>query len=149
MIIDHLVGDATLLWKDKYQNDDSKCICSKGDGCGEGCHNREMMYECDATNCNVGPEFCTNRSWAELEKRRDPKTSNIYTIGVEVFKTEDRGFGVRANRCFEPNQIIVEYTGEIITEEECDRRMNEVYKNNDVCLFVCLYLSLLFLLTQG
>lgn len=96
-----------------------------------------MMYECDATNCNIGEDHCTNRSWAELEKRRDQKTSNIYTIGVEVFKTVDRGFGVRSNRCFEPGQIIVEYTGEIITEEECDRRMNEDYKDKDVS---CQYL---------
>jgi histone-lysine N-methyltransferase ASH1L len=42
---------------------------------------------------------------------------------------------VRSNRCFRPNQIIMEYAGEIITEEECDRRMNEIYKNND-----CYYL---------
>jgi histone-lysine N-methyltransferase ASH1L len=28
----------------------------------------------------------------------------------------------------------MEYTGEIITEEECERRMNEVYKDNEVGL---------------
>jgi histone-lysine N-methyltransferase ASH1L len=27
----------------------------------------------------------------------------------------------------------MEYAGEIITEEECERRMNEVYRNNEVC----------------
>ena len=27
----------------------------------------------------------------------------------------------------------MEYAGEIITEEECERRMNEVYKDNEVC----------------
>jgi hypothetical protein len=26
----------------------------------------------------------------------------------------------------------MEYAGEIITEEECERRMNEVYKDNEV-----------------
>ena len=49
-----------------------------------------------------------------------------------MIKTSDRGYGVRSNRCFRPNQIIMEYTGEIITEEECERRMNEVYKHNEV-----------------
>lgn len=47
-------------------------------------------------------------------------------------KTIDRGYGVRANRTFEPNQIIVEYTGEIITQDECDDRMNKRYKDAEV-----------------
>jgi hypothetical protein len=53
-------------------------------------------------------------------------------VGVEVIKTSDRGYGVRSNRCFRPHQIIMEYAGEIITDEECERRMNEEYKNNEV-----------------
>ncbi|RYP48686.1 hypothetical protein DL768_005466 [Monosporascus sp. mg162] len=79
-------------------------------------------------NCNVGPELCQNRAFARLQERT--KAGGKYRVGVEVIKTEDRGYGIRSNRCFEPNQIIMEYTGEIITEEECDRRMNEKYKNN-------------------
>ena len=47
-------------------------------------------------------------------------------------KTIDRGHGVRSNRCFDPNQIIVEYTGEIITQDECDDRMNKRYKDSEV-----------------
>jgi hypothetical protein len=89
-----------------------------------------MLYECDDTNCNVGKPWCTNRAFAELAERK--AKGGPYRTGVEVYKTSDRGYGVRSNRCFEPNQIITEYTGEIITEEECDRRMNEEYKNNAV-----------------
>ena len=89
-----------------------------------------MLYECDRTNCNVGPELCQNRAFARLQDRT--KAGGKFRVGVEVIKTEDRGYGIRSNRCFEPNQIIMEYTGEIITEEECDRRMNEKYKNNQV-----------------
>ncbi|RAL68341.1 hypothetical protein DID88_007072 [Monilinia fructigena] len=77
--------------------------------------------------------------FAELFNRRKGnsfrKGGNKYEIGVEVIKTADRGYGVRSNRCFNANQIIVEYTGEIITEDECDRRMNEDYKDNE-----CYYL---------
>ena len=47
-------------------------------------------------------------------------------------KTIDRGYGIRANRSFEPNQIIVEYTGEIITQNECEERMTKRYKNSEV-----------------
>ncbi|KAK8023970.1 SET domain-containing protein [Apiospora rasikravindrae] len=69
-----------------------------------------------------------NRAFARLTERT--KKGGKFRVGVEVVKTDDRGYGIRANRCFEPGQIIMEYTGEIITEEECDRRMNEKYKDN-------------------
>jgi hypothetical protein len=89
-----------------------------------------MLYECDDNNCGAGRQHCTNRAFADLQERR--KGGGKYRIGVEVIKTADRGYGVRSNRCFDPHQIIVEYTGEIITEDECDRRMNEDYKDNEV-----------------
>lgn len=108
----------------------SKCVCKPEDGCGDNCQNRIMLYECDDGNCSVGKENCTNRAFADLTARRNK--GGKYRVGVEVIKTSDRGYGVRSNRCFEPNQIIMEYAGEIITEEECERRMNEIYKNNDV-----------------
>lgn len=92
-----------------------------------------MFYECDDSNCASGPDLCTNRPFAALQERT--KAGGKYRVGVEVIKTVDRGYGVRSTRCFEPNQIIVEYTGEIITEEECDRRMRKDYKNNDVSFF--------------
>ncbi|KAJ3472003.1 hypothetical protein NLG97_g11373 [Lecanicillium saksenae] len=92
-----------------------------------------MLYECNDINCNAGKETCTNRAFATLTARR--AKGGKYRVGVEVIKTSDRGYGVRSNRCFRPNQIIMEYAGEIITEEECERRMNEEYKNNE-----CYYL---------
>lgn len=98
-----------------------------------------MLYECDATNCNIGEKLCQNRAFARLQERT--KLGGKFRVGVEVIKTSDRGYGIRANRCFEANQIIMEYTGEIITEEECDRRMNEKYQDNQVSLFPDLYIS--------
>jgi len=89
-----------------------------------------MLYECDDNNCSVGAEHCTNRPFGELKKRN--KSGRKYDIGVEVMETLDRGHGVRANRTFEPNQIIIEYTGEIITQDECDHRMNTRYKDAKV-----------------
>lgn len=89
-----------------------------------------MFYECDNTNCNIGANYCTNRSFEGLRQRC--KAGGKYNIGVEVIKTSDRGHGIRSNRSFEPNQIIVEYTGEIITQDECDDRMNKRYKDSEV-----------------
>ena len=97
-----------------------------------------MFYECDDTNCNVGAEHCNNRSFEGLRQRH--KKGGKYNIGVEVIKTADRGYGVRSNRTFEPHQIIVEYTGEIITQDECDERMENRYKDNEVCFYLCIFL---------
>ncbi|KAK4161461.1 hypothetical protein QBC43DRAFT_97146 [Cladorrhinum sp. PSN259] len=135
MTKNRFVGDAAMYWKKPNTFDDvpSKCVCKPEDACGEDCQNRIMLYECDETNCNVGKERCTNRAFADLQERT--KKGGRYRVGVEVLKTGDRGYGVRSNRPFQANQIIMEYTGEIITEEECERRMNEEYKNNE-----CYYL---------
>ncbi|KAL6713574.1 hypothetical protein ACLMJK_009039 [Lecanora helva] len=127
------IGDAADLWKKAKPMEHSLCVCKKEDGCGEHCFNRFMLYECDDNNCNIGTENCTNRAFADLKARC--KQGGKYNIGVEVMKTADRGYGVRANRTFEPNQIIIEYTGEIITQDECDHRMNTRYKDAE-----CYYL---------
>ncbi|KAI0447179.1 hypothetical protein F4803DRAFT_356540 [Xylaria telfairii] len=135
MTKNRFVGDAAAYWKKTphFKDYQSKCVCTPEDGCGETCQNRIMLYECDATNCNVGEKLCQNRAFARLQERT--RAGGKFRVGVEVIKTSDRGYGIRANRCFRANQIIMEYTGEIITEEECDRRMNEKYKDNQ-----CYYL---------
>ncbi|KAJ5233658.1 uncharacterized protein N7469_005424 [Penicillium citrinum] len=126
------VGDAAGEWRANKNLELSTCMCDEDTGCDENCQNRYMFYECDSGNCRLGPE-CGNRNFNELKHRT--KAGGKYNIGVEVIKTADRGYGVRSNRTFEPNQIIVEYTGEIITQWECERRMKKVYKNNE-----CYYL---------
>ncbi|KAI8627057.1 SET domain-containing protein [Xylariaceae sp. FL1651] len=135
MTKNRFVGDAAAYWKKTphFKDYQSKCVCTPEDGCAESCQNRIMLYECDTTNCNIGERLCQNRAFARLQERT--KAGGKFRVGVEVIKTSDRGYGIRANRCFEANQIIMEYTGEIITEEECDRRMNEKYKDNQ-----CYYL---------
>ncbi|KAI9798601.1 MAG: hypothetical protein M1825_005299 [Sarcosagium campestre] len=141
------VGESATIWKKKTKPLElSRCVClpesdgsnsnSSGGGCGDNCQNRFMFYECDDSNCNVGAEQCTNRSFADLRQRC--KAGGKYNIGVEVIKTADRGYGVRSNRSFEPQQIIVEYAGEIITQEECESRMNSIYKHNE-CYYLMLF----------
>ena len=127
--IDVFVGEASSIWRANKHCELSKCMCTPETGCDEECQNRYMFYECDEGNCGVGEE-CGNRSFEELKQRT--KAGGKYNIGVEVIKTADRGYGVRSNRTFEPNQIIVEYTGEIITQTECEKRMRTIYKHNEV-----------------
>lgn len=124
------IGDAAEFWRVHKFQEYSTCLCRKGVGCDEDCINKMMYYECDDNNCLLTDEQCGNRAFAGLKER--VKHGNRYDVGVEVLKTVDRGNGVRANRCFAPNQIIVEYTGEILTQEECEDRMHTRYKDNEV-----------------
>jgi len=93
-----------------------------------------MFYECDDTNCHLDMERCGNRQFADLKQRC--KKGGAFGIGVDVVKTEQKGFGVRACRTFEANQIIMEYAGEIITQDECESRMRKEYRNNEVSVEV-------------
>jgi histone-lysine N-methyltransferase ASH1L len=130
MMLDVFVGDATSYWKATKRGEVSTCMCTPETGCDEDCHNRYMFYECDNNNCKLGADVCKNRSFEGLRQRT--KAGGKYNIGVEVIKTEDRGYGIRSNRTFEPNQIIVEYTGEILTQEDAENRMRKVYNNSEV-----------------
>ncbi|GAB1735568.1 hypothetical protein NU219Hw_g4145t1 [Hortaea werneckii] len=128
-----LVGEAKDLWERTVKGlPQSLCVCTPPtapgeQGCDECCLNRVMQYECNSTNCSLPPDQCSNRAFASLTTRI--KRGGPFDIGVEVIKTPTRGFGVRSCRSFAPGQIIMEYTGEIITESECQRRMREVYKD--------------------
>ncbi|CAK3782269.1 Histone-lysine N-methyltransferase, H3 lysine-36 specific [Lecanosticta acicola] len=125
-----LIGEAKDVWEKEERLPQSACVCRKpagGElGCDYDCLNRVMQYECNEENCNLDPLLCSNRPFAQLGERI--KKGGSFDVGVEVVKTEKRGFGIRACRSFEPGQIIMEYTGEIISEAECQRRMLEVYK---------------------
>jgi len=134
------VGDAADQWRTSKLLEHSTCLCTPQTGCDSDCMNRFMYYECDSRNCNLKEDQCGNRAFEGL--RQCVNKGGKYNAGVEVVKTKDRGYGVRANRTFESNQIIVEYTGEIINREECEHRMHGVYKDNEVSLILLFSLPL-------
>lgn len=131
-----IVGEAKELWEKQELLPSSACVCKKPvdgeSGCDYDCLNRVMQYECNDKNCKLDT-MCNNRAFAQLAART--KKAGAFDVGVEVIKTHQRGFGVRACRTFVPGQIIMEYTGEIISEGECQRRMREMYKDK-----ACYYL---------
>ena len=133
---DVFIGEAASFWKSHKAAEESRCLCTAESGCDENCHNRFMFYECDDSNCGAGAAHCTNRSFEQLRQRC--KAGGKYNIGVEVMQTEGKGYGVRSNRTFEPHQIIVEYAGEIITQDECEERMKKRYRNDD-CYYLMLF----------
>jgi palmitoyltransferase ZDHHC9/14/18 len=137
------IGDATATWNTKDFKKLARDLCKCIDGkCGDNCYNRLLSYECNENICGNKAD-CGNRPFAELKWRYANKNEtrlnpgeklegNLWGQGIETVDTKSRGFGVRAMRPFAPNQIIVEYCGEIITQEEADRRMNEDYKDKKV-----------------
>ncbi|KAF5862669.1 hypothetical protein ETB97_011307 [Aspergillus alliaceus] len=84
------VGEASSIWRANKPLELSKCMCAEETGCDEECQNRYMFYECDDSNCGLG-SHCGNRNFEELKQRT--KAGGKYNIGVEVIKTEDRGYG--------------------------------------------------------
>ncbi|KAK0636512.1 hypothetical protein B0T17DRAFT_83476 [Bombardia bombarda] len=87
-------------------------------------NSREPIYECHA-ECNCSAQ-CPNRV---VERGR--------TIPLQIFRTEDRGWGVRSLVGIKKGQFVDRYLGEIITSDEADRRRadSSVARRKDVYLF--------------
>ncbi|KAK3318906.1 hypothetical protein B0H66DRAFT_533412 [Apodospora peruviana] len=87
-------------------------------------HSREPIYECHE-DCSCSRE-CPNRV---VERGR--------TIPLQIFRTEDRGWGVRCPVDIKKGQFVDRYLGEIITSEEADRRRadSDSARRKDVYLF--------------
>ena len=113
---------------------ESYCTCSLEDECGIRCLNRIMQYECDDTNCR-SKEVCQNRAFATLRRKVEAK----FDLGIETYKTRSKGYGLKTKRAFERDQIIVEYTGEIVTREQSRYRRTSTRKADQVSLAACLH----------
>ncbi|CZR46825.1 putative histone H3 methyltransferase DIM-5 [Fusarium proliferatum ET1] len=88
-------------------------------------HNSKMpIYEChQSCSCSID---CPNRV---VERGR--------TIPLEIFRTPDRGWGVRSPVSIKKGQFVDRYLGEIITSNEADRRRSQsaISQRKDVYLF--------------
>ncbi|CAG0906599.1 unnamed protein product [Cyprideis torosa] len=67
------------------------------------------LYECNS-KCLCGPQ-CPNRV---VQKGRQ--------VPLTIFRTRDKGWGVKTNATIYAKQFVTEYVGEIVTEEEAERR---------------------------
>lgn len=82
-------------------------------GCGDNCLNRLSYIHCDPRTCPTGDK-CRNLPFHLLPK-----------LDLEVFLTENRGYGVRTNQFLATGQFVVEYTGEVINASELQQRMEK------------------------
>ncbi|KAK8131627.1 hypothetical protein PG984_008065 [Apiospora sp. TS-2023a] len=85
---------------------------------------REPIYECHE-GCACGPD-CPNRV---VERGRK--------LPLQVFRTKNRGWGVKCPVDIKKGQFIDKYLGEIITPKEADRRRakSDIAQRKDVYLF--------------
>ena len=67
------------------------------------------IYECNA-KCSC-PSDCSNRI-VQLGRK----------IPLCIFRTDGRGWGVKTTEPIKPNTFVTEYVGEVITNEEAERR---------------------------
>lgn len=118
-----------LYLTERYTNKETKrmvCDCflteeeiERGElGCGEDCLNRLLMIEC-GPRCVVG-DRCTNKRFQNCEYAK-----------CEVFRTEKKGFGLRAVVDLLAGEFIMEYVGEVVDPKDFRRRAKEYSKDKN------------------
>lgn len=85
-------------------------------GASDICHNRVIQMECDPKLCPAGVK-CEN---CRFQKGKFPK--------VIVRSTGDRGCGLFAGEDIQKGDLVQEYRGEVISDEEMQRRLKQEYK---------------------
>ncbi|XP_043936099.1 histone-lysine N-methyltransferase ASH1L isoform X2 [Protopterus annectens] len=92
---------------------------SKEKGCVEDCLNRMIFAECSPNTCPCG-EYCYNQRIQRHE----------WVQCLERFRAEGKGWGIRTKETLKAGQFIIEYLGEVVSEQEFRNRMIEQYHNH-------------------
>ncbi|UYV65243.1 WHSC1 [Cordylochernes scorpioides] len=105
------------------EKDYNRCDCNPNSespcSCDVDCINRSLMFECNSNLC-LAKEKCQNQ---RFQKREYPP--------AEPFLTESRGWGLRSLVDIKKGQFVNEYVGELIDDEECERRIARMHKENE------------------
>ncbi|XP_076921428.1 histone-lysine N-methyltransferase SUVR5-like [Bidens hawaiensis] len=81
-----------------------------------------LVYECNRyCNCN---KYCPNRV-----------LQNGVRVKLEVFKTEGKGWAVRAGERIERGTFVCEYVGEVIDKNEANKRRNRLDKEDSSFIY--------------
>ncbi|XP_069806925.1 histone-lysine N-methyltransferase ASH1L [Dendropsophus ebraccatus] len=88
-------------------------------GCSEDCLNRMIFAECSPNTCPCG-EQCSNQRIQRHE----------WVQCLERFRAEGKGWGIRTKEPLKASQFIIEYLGEVVSEQEFRNRMIEQYHNH-------------------
>ncbi|KAJ3019152.1 Histone-Lysine N-Methyltransferase ash1l [Thoreauomyces humboldtii] len=93
--------------------------------CLENCLNRCMMIECSPKHCPA-QEACTNQRFRNRESVKD----------IRVVWTAGRGYGLQSTTPIIRNSLVLEYRGEIISQETCRDRMRDMYADEENYYFL-------------
>ncbi|KAJ3665929.1 hypothetical protein Zmor_001393 [Zophobas morio] len=90
------------------------CNCTPISNCGDDCINRLVLAECPASH------KCQNQKIQRHE----------WSPGLEKFMTENKGWGVRTKLPIKSGEFILEYVGEVVSDQEFKERMATIYVND-------------------
>ncbi|VDD77166.1 unnamed protein product [Mesocestoides corti] len=98
-----------------------QCDCKASDPCGpnSGCINRALLYECVPSVC-VHRDACRNQCFT----RREYPPQRPFWTG------EARGWGLKTLVPIHKGDFVNEYIGDLIDEEEANRRLRFAHENN-------------------
>ncbi|XP_051948571.1 histone-lysine N-methyltransferase ASH1L-like [Xyrauchen texanus] len=85
-------------------------------GCQDDCLNRMIFAECSPSTCPCG-DHCDNQHIQRHE----------WVQCLERFRAEGKGWGIRTKEPLRSGQFIIEYLGEVVSEQEFRSRMMEQY----------------------
>ncbi|XP_051991564.1 histone-lysine N-methyltransferase ASH1L-like [Xyrauchen texanus] len=85
-------------------------------GCQDDCLNRMIFAECSQSTCPCGDQ-CDNQHIQRHE----------WVQCLERFRAEGKGWGIRTKEPLRAGQFIIEYLGEVVSEQEFRSRMMEQY----------------------
>ncbi|KAJ8273493.1 hypothetical protein GJAV_G00102200 [Gymnothorax javanicus] len=97
------------------------CNCRKPEdpqekGCIDDCLNRMIFAECSPSTCPC-EERCDNQ----------PIQRHDWVQCLERFRADGKGWGIRTKEPLRAGQFIIEYLGEVVSEQEFRKRMIEQY----------------------
>ncbi|KAA3679058.1 uncharacterized protein DEA37_0002377 [Paragonimus westermani] len=101
-----------------------RCECKPEAGvapCGplSNCINRELHYECLPSVCPNG-EACQNQRF----------TKRLYPAQRPFWTGSERGWGLKTLTPIQEGEFVNEYIGDLIDEEEANRRLRFAHENN-------------------
>ncbi|XP_036279896.1 histone-lysine N-methyltransferase, H3 lysine-36 specific isoform X1 [Pipistrellus kuhlii] len=124
------IGRVQIFTADLSEIPRCNCKATDDNPCGidSECINRMLLYECHPTVCPAGGR-CQNQCFT---KRQYPE--------VEIFRTLQRGWGLRTKTDIKKGEFVNEYVGELIDEEECRARIRYA-QEHDITNFYMLTLD--------
>eukprot|EP01138_Halocafeteria_seosinensis_P001851 gb/GECG01001894.1/.p1 GENE.gb/GECG01001894.1/~~gb/GECG01001894.1/.p1 ORF type:complete len:725 (+),score=86.36 gb/GECG01001894.1/:1-2175(+) len=116
------IRHANIKLTDTNENDGvCECANQKLPDCGSWCLNRMTRAECTPNTCSLGGK-CGNRPFSLSQK------GGLGHYATHTQYTGQKGFGVFADENIPEDSFVVEYIGEVIDSDECERRLWD-YKN--------------------